>query len=417
MKGITVSIDRIVIDFTGVHWNFFNEFHKRICHFYGVGMAVEERGFQYRIRINTGEHFLHISYKLIYAPRTQKNTLRIEAYPKSLVYFRHWLEQIRDYAKQALFVRCDVAYDIPAPIQDVFTMSKTSRKWHSLLQWEAYLFGYTGLGYDAASGLSYARARYFNPSLGRFVSQDTYEGEITNPQSLNLYTYVENNPLIYTDPSGKYKSVLDVESLLNDAMQYTSPNSNLYWLYRSKLGSIFQPVYNEEDNNQFKFLYGKLTQTSAYGNSEKQAYWAKGELLKNYSEWRKDQGTINGIIALITGGIGRGPKKTVGVKKPVKGTGNGASSSIKSVDDILEGASPGRATKGKATQYGKSGGYNQALDDFNSMGVTEVKDIPGGKVGKLPDGRTVNVREKSSDGRPTLEIYDGKKSTKIRYDD
>lgn len=93
MKGVTVSIDRIVIDFTGVNWDFFNELHKRICHFYGLRMTVGERRFQYRIRINTGEHFLHISYKLIFAPRTQRNTLRIEAYPKSLVYFRQWLDR------------------------------------------------------------------------------------------------------------------------------------------------------------------------------------------------------------------------------------------------------------------------------------------------------------------------------------
>lgn len=66
------------------------------------------------------------------------------------------------------------------------------------------LFGYTGLAYDAASGLSYARARYFDPGIGRFVSQDTYPGELTNPQSLNLYGYVENNPLVFTDPSGHY---------------------------------------------------------------------------------------------------------------------------------------------------------------------------------------------------------------------
>jgi len=128
MKGVTVTIDRIVIDFTGVHWDFFNEFYKRICDFYGIRMTVGERGFQYRIRINTGEHFLHISYKLIFAPKTRKNTMRIEAYPKSLVYFRHWLEQIRDYAKEVLFVRCDVAFDIPVPIQNLFTMSKTGRK-------------------------------------------------------------------------------------------------------------------------------------------------------------------------------------------------------------------------------------------------------------------------------------------------
>ena len=49
------------------------------------------------------------------------------------------------------------------------------------------------------------------------------------------------------------------------------------------------------------------------------------------------------------------------------------------------------------------------------MGLKNVKEIPGGKVGKLPDGRTVNVRKLSTDGRPTLEINYGKKSTKIRY--
>ncbi|MCC3378522.1 replication initiation factor family protein [Paenibacillus farraposensis] len=128
MNGVTVSIDRIVIDFTDVYWDFFNEFHKQICHYYGVRMTVGERGFQYRIRINTGEQFLHISYKLVFAPKTRKNTLRIEVYPKSLVYFRHWLEQIREYADQVLFVRCDVAFDIPVRISDLFTMSTKGRK-------------------------------------------------------------------------------------------------------------------------------------------------------------------------------------------------------------------------------------------------------------------------------------------------
>jgi hypothetical protein len=128
MKDVQVSIDRIVVDFTDVYWDFFNEFHKRICHFYGVRMTVGDRGFQYRIRINTGEHFLHISYKLVFAPKSRKNTLRIEVYPKSLVYFRSWLEQIRDYANQVLFVRCDVAFDIPVLIMDLFTMSTKGRK-------------------------------------------------------------------------------------------------------------------------------------------------------------------------------------------------------------------------------------------------------------------------------------------------
>ncbi len=61
---------------------------------------------------------------------------------------------------------------------------------------------YSGEYYDNESGLYYLRARYYDPLLGRFISKDSVEGDITNPLSLNLYTYVENNPLIYIDPSG-----------------------------------------------------------------------------------------------------------------------------------------------------------------------------------------------------------------------
>jgi RHS repeat-associated protein len=64
------------------------------------------------------------------------------------------------------------------------------------------LFGYTGLGYDYYSGMSYARARYYKPELGRFISEDTYKGSLWNPQSQNGYSYVANNPLRYTDHSG-----------------------------------------------------------------------------------------------------------------------------------------------------------------------------------------------------------------------
>ena len=37
-------------------------------------------------------------------------------------------------------------------------------------------------------------------------------------------------------------------------------------------------------------------------------------------------------------------------------------------------------------------------------------------AGKMEDGRMVNVRSKNSDGRPTLEIQNGKNSIKFRYD-
>ncbi|THF73415.1 RHS repeat domain-containing protein [Cohnella fermenti] len=64
------------------------------------------------------------------------------------------------------------------------------------------MFKYAGEVYDSETGLYYLRARYYDPSMGRFINEDTYEGQIDNPLTLNLYTYVGNNPLRYTDPSG-----------------------------------------------------------------------------------------------------------------------------------------------------------------------------------------------------------------------
>ncbi|WP_127585102.1 RHS repeat domain-containing protein [Paenibacillus koleovorans] len=63
-------------------------------------------------------------------------------------------------------------------------------------------FLYAGEILDRETGLYYLRARYYDPSIGRFINKDTYEGQISNPLSLNLYTYVENNPLTRVDPTG-----------------------------------------------------------------------------------------------------------------------------------------------------------------------------------------------------------------------
>lgn len=63
-------------------------------------------------------------------------------------------------------------------------------------------FTYSGEIYDEETGLYYLRARYYDPSVGRFVSEDTYKGQVDNPLSLNRYTYVKNNPLRYIDPTG-----------------------------------------------------------------------------------------------------------------------------------------------------------------------------------------------------------------------
>jgi RHS repeat-associated protein len=63
---------------------------------------------------------------------------------------------------------------------------------------------FTGARFDGTIGLYHMGARWYDPALGRWIQADTIVPNPTNPQDLNRYTYVRNNPLRYTDPSGHY---------------------------------------------------------------------------------------------------------------------------------------------------------------------------------------------------------------------
>ena len=58
-------------------------------------------------------------------------------------------------------------------------------------------FKFNGQQYDPISQQYYLRARYYNPVIGRFTQEDSY-----NVDGLNLYAYCRNNPVYYVDPSG-----------------------------------------------------------------------------------------------------------------------------------------------------------------------------------------------------------------------
>ena len=62
--------------------------------------------------------------------------------------------------------------------------------------------GFTGHEHIDLFGLVNMNGRVYDPVLGRFISPDPAIQDITDLQNLNRYTYVLNNPLSYTDPSG-----------------------------------------------------------------------------------------------------------------------------------------------------------------------------------------------------------------------
>src|SRR6266699_3177854 len=103
-----------------------------------------------------------------------------------------------------VFLRCGSmieTYQYDAPPAHVFLVKRFASGSHK----------FTGKERDSESGLDNFGARYNSSQYGRFMTPDWSArptpvpfADLANPQSLNLYSYVANNPLNLTDPTGLY---------------------------------------------------------------------------------------------------------------------------------------------------------------------------------------------------------------------
>ncbi len=93
---------------------------------------------------------------------------------------------------------------------------------------------YSGEQTDALTGMQYLRARYYNPSIGRFNRVDPFAGNTQDPQSLHKYAYAYANPVMGVDPSGLVsltELMLAVSSILLTFSSYANapgPNDRIY---------------------------------------------------------------------------------------------------------------------------------------------------------------------------------------------
>lgn len=87
---------------------------------------------------------------------------------------------------------------------------------------------------------------------------------------------------------------------------------------------------------------------------------------------------------------------------------------------LLNGAVPGKKTRGRSENWEKEGGYDAAIEDFGkAVDPGSVEPMPediGGMRGRTKEGNTINVRPKSSYGGATVEVQrpDGSR-LKVRY--
>lgn len=95
---------------------------------------------------------------------------------------------------------------------------------------------FTGQRLDQ-TGLYFYNARYYDPTIGRFISPDTVIQSPFNPQCFNRYSYCLNNPLTYIDPSGNEvdiegENVNDIDAEIERAV--ASGDYNALWALATK---------------------------------------------------------------------------------------------------------------------------------------------------------------------------------------
>jgi len=86
---------------------------------------------------------------------------------------------------------------------------------------------YTGGIYDRLTGEYYLNARYYSPETGRFLTEDTYRGEIEKPETFHLYIYCANDSLNNIDPSGHLSKRVSIDHIKKN-MSYIRNAAKIY---------------------------------------------------------------------------------------------------------------------------------------------------------------------------------------------
>jgi RHS repeat-associated protein len=187
---------------------------------------------------------------------------------------------------------------------------------------------YTGHTYDQVLGQYYARARMYDVADRRFTAIDPVKGKLTDPMTMVQYTYVIDNPLKYTDPTGRsiFGAIVEaivitveaVERVISESREsssssssYDSGDSNGYDDngYGSGGGSLFDGLVDFVNN------VVSIVQDPPVVNSLSEVHESRETQLNERNQWfytasggRLSIGStyagVGGAIPYIDGGFG-----------------------------------------------------------------------------------------------------------------
>ena len=188
------------------------------------------------------------------------------------------------------------------------------------------MFRYCGEYFDKETGTIYLRARYYDPTIGRFITEDSYRGKDSDQLSLNLYTYCQNDPIDYIDPSGNtikgffggfIKSIDDsffggyVEKISHSLQSLVGINSR-----------TMNEIYADDADYQRAYKAGSITNAVVgfinLGSGLKQIITNAGSFIVN------SKGVV---VAVVSGDLKAAIKLAINGGATINGISNAASTS------------------------------------------------------------------------------------------
>lgn len=224
-------------------------------------------------------------------------------------------------------------------------------------------------GGEGLDTLDYMHARYNSPALGRFLSVDPVLGDPEEPQSWNRYSYVSNNPMNFTDPTG----------MCGEAADFIGPTLPCDIDFAEEIdvtadapGIIESIEFIAEETTAQITPFGPVP-----GSAE--GLWSAyqdRQFLKANPDWKPD---------ILTGTVTLGPGFRISNLRYLQG---------------------GRLLRGNVTQ---SGGVSAARAQFERL--TGRPPVGAADSAKLADGTVVKFRAVGRSGGAKVEINDPRNGT------
>ncbi len=260
---------------------------------------------------------------------------------------------------------------------------------------------YTGEFYDEETGLYYLRARYYDPYLGRFTTEDSYWGEDDNPLSLNLYTYCENDPVQYTDPTG-HTTDWEIDWFMGrqgDPSEY----KNGMRVTKSSSSSSGSTVTLSDVADATTWSKGSSKATFSFNGTQQDLYVENG---KAYDSWGNVRGTIenghivvtnkefNNMFGNTTGSVSN--STTVNVKQgdhvTSASTYAGSNVTINNYG-IMDTITTGKNSSLVLNNYGTAKNVN-----VGENGTAKIYNYEGGRINKITGGDITDDEKKGKVG-------------------